>query len=363
MRNKKLMIGFAILIVSVVTMTMLASATVYPKYNDETDCRGCHGSDVSDRHHLLVANGTRHCTDCHPAQYDNVTQTYSTQIIRNCLICHPGKDHTDVHHILASKGSFVCSDCHPMIYDNATQTYSPKITWDCPVCHSTVSSIQNVTPVPIPMSITPVTVPTPQFDNTPPNITVKSPINGGIYLLNQKLIADWSVNDTTSGVAAATGTYPNGSVISTTSIGTNGIMSFNVSAADVAGNTNKTNVTYYIRYKFGGFLAPIINDGSSIFRHGSKIDIRFKLSDANLKNVATATAKLNFSLITPNITGKVLQPFSNDPTWNGGFFKYDSRNMWYYYNLDSKGLQSGTWQIRVDINDGSSHAVNISLQK
>ena len=37
--------------------------------------------------------------------------------------------------------------------------------------------------------------------------------------------------------------------------------------------------------------------------------------------------------------------------------------MWYYYNLDSKGLASGTWQIRADINDGSSYVVNISIQK
>lgn len=827
MKKKKLMIGFVVLFFLVISTTILASATVYPKYNTEQDCRGCHGSDVSDRHHLLVANGTRQCTDCHPIQYDNVTQQYSPQVIRNCLICHPGKDHTDVHHILASKGLFVCSDCHPLTYDNASQTFSPKITWDCTVCHSTVFSIQNVTPTPTPTP-TPDPTPTPQnvtitnftpvspvtnfvgdsrtfhvimdqnadvtwsingtpvqsdanvtdsgytnisatlgtwnvsvtgsniygnvtytwewiviipppppetpsingnfplyssvndtvgssrkfgisinqnvsvqwlingsevqsnentngsnytntsaplgiwnvdaivnntngtdmyrwiwnvtpiqssqpviisynptlfpndtaggtrifnitinqtvnvawyingsqvssdtnvtysgytntsakagiwnvsaivsnpngstinswtwnvtptysppgivgyspnstvndtegssrtfnimtnqtanitwyingnsvqfdpgvisssyinisastgiwnvkavatnpsgnitqswiwnvvsnpkpnttiqqpngkygwyvtstiylnatdndgikytnysvdggewnnsqgssislkapiissgevsstrnfiysliwrtsinlsdgnhsiryysvdnlngveptktqsvkIDKTPPQITIKSPINGSVYVLNQKLIANWSVSDTTSGIVPATATYPNGSVISTASIGTK---SFSISAADNAGNTNKTNVTYYIRYNFGGFLAPIVNDGSSIFRPGSKINIRFKLSDANLKNVATATAKLNFSLINPNITGKILQPFSSDSASVDGVFKYDSKNMWYYYNLDSKGLTSGTWQIRADTNDGGSYTVNISIQK
>src|SRR5450759_456027 len=170
MKKKKLTIGFVVLFFVVISTTILASATVYPKYNTEQDCRGCHGSDVSDRHHLLVANGTRQCTDCHPIQYDNVTQQYSPQVIRNCLICHPGKDHTDVHHILASKGLFVCSDCHPLTYDVVSQTYSPKITWDCTVCHSTVFSIQNVTPTP-----TPDTTPDP----TPPVITVNgsNPVN------------------------------------------------------------------------------------------------------------------------------------------------------------------------------------------
>ena len=73
-----------------------------------------------------------------------------------------------------------------------------------------------------------------KIDKTSPQITIKSPINGSVYLLNQKLVANWSVSDTTSGIVSATTTYPNGSVISTTSIGTK---SFSISAADNAGNS------------------------------------------------------------------------------------------------------------------------------
>ncbi len=97
MKNNNLLTG--LIFISVI-LTILATATVFPSYNNESDCRGCHGSDVSNRHHLLVVNGIFQCTDCHPVQFDNITQTYSTQMIRNCLVCHPGKNHTDVHHIL-----------------------------------------------------------------------------------------------------------------------------------------------------------------------------------------------------------------------------------------------------------------------
>lgn len=882
-------------------MTILATATVFPSYNNETDCRGCHGSDVSDRHHFLVVNGTFQCTDCHPIHFDNVTQSYTTQAIRNCLICHPGKNHTDVHHILVSRGLFVCSDCHPIVYNNVSQTYSPKVTWDCPVCHSTVLSIQNITvdPTPTPTP-TPTTIPviitnfnpvspvnnfvgdsmnfhvttdqitditwsingtqvqsngsitdagytntsavlgtwnvsatasniygnvtytwiwivtspppppvvptinsyfplnspvndavetsrkfgiaadqivniewyindapvqnnnsimgasynntsasigswnvkavainangsityswiwnvadlpspgitsyspispvndtegasetfsittnqttditwyingtpiqsngsikdarytnisassgtwnvsaiatnsngtvmsswtwnvipiplsppaitssappspvndivgssktfnittdqivnvtwyingisiqsnngvtnagytnisalpgiwnvsaiatnangstihswtwnvtaissppiisnyspisplndiegssrifnittnqttnivwyindnpvqsnngvmsasytntsasagiwnvtanatnangsvtyswiwnvtanpkpittidpsngkngwymtstiylnatdnndikytnysidggvwisnhgtsmimatpiessmilktpvvlsdgihsiqyysadnlngiestkiqTVKIDKTPPQITINSPVDGSIYILNQNLIANWSVNDSVSGIATTTGTYPSGSAISTTSIGTK---SFSVSATDNAGNTNKKNITYYVRYNFSGFLQPIDTDGSSIFKLGSKVNVRFRLSDAKLNNVVTATAKFYFNLITPTITGRDLKSYSNDVATIDGIFKYDSKNMWYWYNLDTKGLQAGTWRVRADISDGSSYTVNISLQK
>jgi hypothetical protein len=829
MKKKKLMIGFAILFFSVISMTMVASAIVFPTYDNETDCRGCHGNDakinnVATRHHLLAVNGTHQCTDCHPVQFDNVTQKYSTQIIRNCLICHPGKNHNNVHHILVSRGLFVCSDCHPMKFDNVTQTYYPYVTWECTVCHSTVLSIQNAVPTPTPVptpvptpivqsamitNFTPdspvanfvgdsksfhittdqvtdviwsingtpaqsngsvtdagytntsatlgtwnvsvtasningnvtytwewiVTTPPPPpvaptiksnfplypsvnnsigssrkfgiavnqnvsiqwlingnqvqldgnvnassynntsaalgtwnvsaiaqningtvmyswiwnvypppvitsyspispvndtsgtprtfnittdqivnvtwfvngipiqsddsvtdalynnmsaspgtwnisavvtndngsvmnswiwnvvpipppvitgyapsslivndtegssrtfnittnqttnvvwyinnstvqsdngainssyintsanpgkwivkvivtnpsgnvtrswtwnvtsnpkpitiidpptgkngwyvnntiylnatdsdgmkytsysvdggvwiihqgisatpsiaailpigvrairypiysltlktpvvlssdgnhtiqyysvdnlngmestktktvgIDTTPPRIAINSPINGSIYILKQNLIANWSVNDTTSGTAPAIATYANGSVISTTSVGTK---IFSVNSSDNAGNTNKTNVTYYIRYKFGGFLQPIDTDGHSIFKKTSKIDIRFRLSDINAVNVATATAKLSYNKVTSTILGDDLKPISSDTVTTGLVFKYDSKNMWYYYNLDSKGMETGTYQIRADINDGSSYTMNISVQQ
>lgn len=519
-------------IFAIIAIVQISLATVYPSYNTEQDCRGCHGSDVASRHHPLAENGTFQCTDCHPVQYDNVTQTFSTQVIRNCLICHVEKNHTNVHHFLVDRGIGICSDCHPVVVDNITQTFSIQVTWDCTVCHSTVLSIQNVTPTPTPTStpapsqdvaitnfspdspvnnlvgdsrnfhvdidqiaditwfingtqvqsnpsvtgatynntsaalgiwnvnatasningnvtytwtwvvidpppppvrpkinnILPLYSPVNdtvgssrmfgisidqnvdirwlingnqvQFngnnnsssynntsaalgtwnvsalvsningtdmyswiwnvtDNVPPQITINSPVNGNTYILNQNLTANWFVSDS-SGIAVAIGTYPSGNVISTASTGTK---NFSVYAKDNAGNINTKNITYDIHYKFGGFLQPIDEDGGSIFKLGSKVQIRFRLSDAKLNNVATATAKLNFSLITPSITGKDLKPYSTDTATVGGIFKYDSKNMWYWYNVDTKGLQAGTWRIMASINDESSYNVNISLQK
>ncbi|HEY9246917.1 MAG TPA: hypothetical protein VIO11_08740, partial [Candidatus Methanoperedens sp.] len=79
----------------------VAFATVYPSYNNATDCRGCHGSDNSttiptpaSRHHMLAVKGLFQCQDCHPVLLDNSTGTYSTQVIRDCEACHPGKNHT-----------------------------------------------------------------------------------------------------------------------------------------------------------------------------------------------------------------------------------------------------------------------------
>ncbi len=58
-------------------------------YTEEV-CRNCHGITVN-RHHLLVQNGGYQCTDCHKMIWDNLSQSYNPEIIRNCPICHPGK--------------------------------------------------------------------------------------------------------------------------------------------------------------------------------------------------------------------------------------------------------------------------------
>jgi hypothetical protein len=702
--NKLLLMIFAVLFMS--TVVQITSATIYPSYNTEQDCRGCHGSDVSDRHHFLVANGTFQCTDCHPVQYDNVTHTYSTQVIRNCLICHPGKNHNDIHHILVSQGLFVCSDCHPLVFDNVTQTYQPQVTWDCPACHSTVLSIQNVTPTPTPdptptptpanvmitnftpsspvdnfvgdsrnfhiavdqiatiswfingghvqtddnviesnylnmsaalgiwivnatasnvngsvtyswiwnvttpplppvipsiisyapisspvhnydgssrkfgiaidqiadirwlidgneiqsngsvnaasfnasasigtwnvtaiatningsvshswiwevlplipptiiytdpispvddstgssrvfsattdqivdmdwlingtpiqsdsnvmsssytnnsasvgtwnvtiiatnangsasyswiwnvfLGVGPTTIINPpngqndwyitdtiylnatdsdgvkytnysvdgniwnsnngmltpiilsdgihsisfysvdnlgnvepiqtqsvKVDSTPPQIVINSPINGN-YILNQNLIADWNTGDDTSGIAMETGTYPNGSVIDTTSPGTN---DFTVTATDNAGNTDTKSVTYHVNYNFGQFLPPINNDGSSVFKLGSTVPIKFQLTDANGNYITDATAIINLDKIASTITGTILQPYSVGSGTAGNIFIYETNGNRYSYNLVTKGLSAGTWRITVTISDESSYAINVSLKK
>jgi hypothetical protein len=521
MKNKMLKVIFAIFLLAAMSPVTFAS---YPSYDTETDCRNCHGI-TADQHHLLVANGTKQCTDCHAMKYDTQNKTYYPEVIRNCLACHGGKDHTDAHHLLVQQGLFACMDCHEMKYDVQNQTYYPEITWDCTACHSTILNRDSApVPAPVPAPVNPPTitqyspaspqkdvvgasrkfnvtidqkvnltwyingnpvqsndsvtdasyinssavlgvwnvsvkasnvngnimytwiwnvtsVPTPPvitssapistvndtfgssrkfgitidqtanivwyingnpvqsndsvigasynnasttagvwnvdaiatnangsvmhswtwnviIDHVSPEITINSPVNGRIYLLYQSLIAKWSVNDIDSRIAMATGTYPSGSTIKTNSVGTK---NFSVYAKDNAGNTNIKNVTYYIRYNFGGFLWPIKTDGSSIFKKPNEVSIKFQLKDANGNYVNNAIAKLSLSIIGPTIGEKYLQ--SSTTATNGGVFKYNSKDKIYYYNLETKGLASGTWQIRVNINDGSSNAVNIFLQK
>ncbi len=198
-----------------------------------------------------------------------------------------------------------------------------------------------------------------KIDSTPPEIIINSPVNGTIYVLNRGLIANWSVNDNTSLVATTTASYPNGSSITTSSVGTK---YFNVTSSDNAGNTNTKNITYYIRYNFGGFLPPISNNGGSIFKSGSNLPIKFQLTDGNGNWVTDAVAILNVTKVTTSVTGLYLQPYLNETTTLGDLFIYSSNGHFYMYNLGTKDMSIGTWRIRVTINDESTYEVYISIK-
>ncbi len=154
-------------IIVILTLLTIGYVTLAftPSYNTEEDCRSCHGNNTIDRHHLLAANGTYNCINCHPLNWSTENQSFKVEVIRNCLICHVGKNHTNVHHLLASQGLYVCLDCHRMLYNESTGQYYPEVIRECPVCHLTVIG---PTPTPTPTDTsTPTPTPTPTDTPTP----------------------------------------------------------------------------------------------------------------------------------------------------------------------------------------------------
>ncbi len=47
---------------------------------------------------------------------------------------------------------------------------------------------------------------------------------------------------------------------------------------------------------------------------------------------------------------------------SGNTFRYDVPSGQYIFNLATKTLAQGTWQIRIDLQDGSPHTVMVSLK-
>jgi len=214
----------------------------------------------------------------------------------------------------------------------------------------------------------PTTV-TVKIDKTPPVVTITLPAPITV-LLNQagiNAIAIWSATDILSGVAEPT----TGTITQSLETGTVGTRTVDFTAPsgtamDNAGNQSVAvteTYTYYIHYAFGGISPPVNADGSSIFKFGSTIPVKFQLTDAAGNFVTNAVAKLYLIKINNGVSGTDIEAASTSAATTGNLFRYNLTDNQYIFNLATKPLSIGTWQIKIELDDGTSKYVNISLRK
>ncbi len=103
-----------------------------------------------------------------------------------------------------------------------------------------------------------------RIDKTPPEISIASPADGELYLLNDILFSDYLVSDAVSGVDTITATVGQGSPISLSATGPH---SFTVSATDIAGNSASVTHTYMVA--FAGNVDP--DQSESQYAYGENI--------------------------------------------------------------------------------------------
>ncbi|MFH0943225.1 MAG: PxKF domain-containing protein [Candidatus Beckwithbacteria bacterium] len=189
------------------------------------------------------------------------------------------------------------------------------------------------------------------IDKTAPSIVINVPENQKSYLLNENVLANWTVEDVLSQIESSSGTVPSGSPIDTVTVGEK---TFTVTAKDKADNETTKTVTYRVQYNFEGFLPPIMDKKEN--KLGSTIPVKFRLKDALGNYFATAVARL--FLIDAN--GNETEATSN--TNDGNLFRYDTTDNLYIYNLKTKGLTVGQWQVKAVLNDGTIHSASITLR-
>ncbi len=196
------------------------------------------------------------------------------------------------------------------------------------------------------------------IDKTPPVILINLPAKNGIYILNQKVSADWFVSDSLSEIESAEGTTPNGTAIDTFSVGEK---YFTVTSKDKAGNSATKTLVYYAHYNYSGVLPPIKTDGSSVSKLGSTVPVKFQLKDANGNFISNALAYIYIAKISDIITG-YQEAISVGEANIGNLFRYDSLDNQYIFNLGTKNLSVGTWQLSIKLDDGTGNNITVSLK-
>ena len=131
-------------------------------------------------------------------------------------------------------------------------------------------------------------------------------------------------------------------------------------AKDSAGNVATGSFTVTVAYAWSGFLQPINQDGSSVFKLGSTIAVKFQLTGAS-SGVQNAAAKFSYVKISNKVSNGSMKPSTSAAPTSGDTFRFDGTSQ-YIYNWGTKGLTTGTYQLRIDLGDGVSRTVNVSLK-
>ncbi len=197
-------------------------------------------------------------------------------------------------------------------------------------------------------------------DMTAPAITITAPVDSATYLLDQVVNAGWSVTDgNETGVASESGTVLSDLPIDTATVGSN---NFEVTATDYAKNTDTITVTYNV-LGFSGILPPIKPDGTRVFKKGSTIPVKFRLWDADGNPITDAEASISLDEVISGIpVGEAEDGGSTSAATEGNLFRYDDTDNQYIFNLATKNLSTGTWEITITVNDTGSYSVRIGLK-
>ncbi|MFH1622391.1 MAG: PxKF domain-containing protein [Candidatus Omnitrophota bacterium] len=202
-----------------------------------------------------------------------------------------------------------------------------------------------------------------RLDKTPPVLTM--PNLDSIYIYNSAVSFDFSVSDSLSGIVSSAATFNGIPITSGDAVELNilGANTFSLEATDSAGNTESQSITFNVEYNFSGFLPPVEADGSGVYKQRRTLPIKFQLQDVNQVYVSTALATLTLQQFSDETSiGDPIEVESTSGADTGNMFRYDSAEEQYIFNLNTKNLSPGTWQLQVHLNDGTTKIGIIKLK-
>jgi hypothetical protein len=114
-------------------------------------------------------------------------------------------------------------------------------------------------------------------------------------------------------------------------------------------------------YGFSGFLPPLSETSPNIAKLGSTVPVKFRLSSCGPDLTAHATV-----WVQPFVDGRPAGPRqpgqATDQATTGNIIKNTDIAKLFHYNLKTSVLSKGAWQVQVDLDDGTIHAVILTLK-
>lgn len=193
-----------------------------------------------------------------------------------------------------------------------------------------------------------------KLDKTSPVLVM--PGLNSTYIYNSALQFNFSASDSLSGLQNLSATFNDGSIANgkTVTLNNPGTNTFKLEAVDYADNIKSQSVVFNVEYNFSGFLPPIQANGSKVYKRGRTLPIKFQLQDVGQSYISTASATITMQQFSDEApVGDPVEVESTSGADHGNTFRYDSDNEQYIFNLNTKNLSSGVWQLQVRLNDGT----------
>jgi microsomal dipeptidase-like Zn-dependent dipeptidase len=193
-----------------------------------------------------------------------------------------------------------------------------------------------------------------RIDLKAPGIAITVP-GAGPYVVNEVAVVTYSCADGGSGVVSCEGTTPAGESLDTA---TPGAKTLAVNAADAVGNASRADRSYSVTY-----AVCLLYDASKVRKTGSTVPVKLQLCDAsgvNLSSPNVALTALEVRAVSSVTAGVLDDSGSANPDLG---FRYDPALGGYIFNLSTKSLGPGTWELRFRVaGDPSEHAAPFQLR-
>jgi hypothetical protein len=116
-----------------------------------------------------------------------------------------------------------------------------------------------------------------------------------------------------------------------------------------------------LEFSWSEILPPIKADGSSVFKAGNTVPVKFQLTEASAA-ITDAIALLSYSRVINGVPGAPVDAVSTSGATTGSLFRYDWISHQYIFNWNTKGLPAGLYQLQIDLGDGVSRLAELTLK-
>jgi hypothetical protein len=110
-------------------------------------------------------------------------------------------------------------------------------------------------------------------------------------------------------------------------------------------------------YTWAGVLPPLNADGTSVFKAGSIVPVRFAVTGGC---AGSLIATLSSAKVAGGVAGGVNEAVSTGAATSGN--QFHSSGGQYQFNWSTKGLSPGTYALQIDLGNGEVHTVQLGLR-